>query len=249
MSAVHDISWSYNNSALETIWIPNLICCNKSLFFCKNVIHIYILIHQSIVSDSVLALMQECAAESFQCQTTAMEPSSLCFCCAGSHRVCRSTPSWMNSVTMLVRGRWWRRRWVTRCTERWWGTAKSSKLRESMWVHYKDNDSHMTPVTHLAHQLIIKSAFSRKPVALCHETETAVCPLYPLCHWMCVCFLFGFTREDEYVGCDVNHLSFTSSTICWTCSGRTAPPFCCVLYSNTQHMQSLYYLWYKDCKC
>lgn len=52
----------------------------------------------------------------------------------GSHPVCRFTPFWTSWMIMLGRGSWWLRRWLTRFTMSWWGTAKISKLRGNTWV-------------------------------------------------------------------------------------------------------------------
>lgn len=55
-------------------------------------------------------------------------------CLPGSHPVCRFTPSWMSWMIMLGRGSWWLRRWLSRFTMSWWGTAKTSKPRGNTWV-------------------------------------------------------------------------------------------------------------------
>lgn len=123
-------------------------------------------------------------------------------CRAGSRRVSPSTPCWTSWTTMRVRGRWWRRRWLIRFTASWWGTAKTWKLRGSMWVQVHPS---------LLETWIKKgfSAFLWKLVASCRKGML----LFGLGIF---CFLFDFSQEDKYVGHHVDHLPFSSPSICWS---------------------------------
>lgn len=86
----------------------------------------------------------------------------VCVCCAGSHHVCPSTPYWTSWMIMPVRGRWWPRRWVIRCTESWWGTAKTSKPKGNTWVY--DWVQHFSVYSFMdrTHFLIIKTTLSEE---------------------------------------------------------------------------------------
>ncbi len=53
---------------------------------------------------------------------------------AGSHPVCRSTPYWMSWMTTQVSERSLLRTWGTKCMGSWWGTRRTWRERENMWV-------------------------------------------------------------------------------------------------------------------
>lgn len=53
---------------------------------------------------------------------------------AGSHPVCHSTPYWMSWMTTQVSERSLLRTWGTKCMGSWWGTHRTWRERENMWV-------------------------------------------------------------------------------------------------------------------
>lgn len=118
-----------------------------------------------------------------------------CSLCAGSHRVCRSTPFWTNWMTTRVKGRLWQKRWLTRFTVSWWGTARTWRPRGNMWVWHTATSSPIK-MTHL----------TKVNVASSYEMDVA--PSRAL-------FFYLVSLKDKIAGWDVHRLSFMSTTFCW----------------------------------